>query len=277
MGKKRLLLCLVVVVVLAAGLGGCATLRSPVTSQQDHPIDYSQDTALRLGLTYEYNRQDDKKVNLDGYEKKYYLYAYSAACDDGGPCSTESRTTVRNRIIHELIGVVDENFHQYERKLRHDRDNKDVITKTLSIITTTVGAFTPTGTTQILSGVDTAFKGFSETIDTTMFHSLSTEALINQMRKNRAVILQGIYGRMQICLDKEYPLQAAIGDLIRYYNEGSVTSALVSLAGDTASSANVAIDKANRAKSGLPPKPEAGDPAAAAPANIPTGGQAPRN
>jgi hypothetical protein len=48
--------------------------------------------------------------------------------------------------------------------------------------------------------------------------------------------------------ETKYPMEAAIRDVIRYYNEGSVTSALVSLLSDSAEVQKKAKEGADAAK-----------------------------
>jgi hypothetical protein len=176
-------------------------------------------TTLGTNLTYNY---------ADTTADNYFLTVYKNATGD--------KKAARNRIIFELMTLVDDEYAQHERSIRVKRNTKDLIFKTTSIGLTGWASLAADGTAQALAALDTGVKGVGEAIDTTVYEQNSTEVLINTMRARRASVAEQIYAAMASDDDK-YPLEAAMRDIVRYFYEGSTTSALAALAESTASKA----------------------------------------
>ena len=88
----------------------------------------------------------------------------------------------------------------------------------------------------------TAFKGGRKSIDLNFFREKTTEILISKMRASRSrvetKISKGLTGNVGA-----YSLDESLGDLINYFNAGSLTSALVELADQAALDAKVAKEE----------------------------------
>jgi hypothetical protein len=221
-----------------------------------HNIDYSKPTALGPNLTYTYICGPEKSKKKDPFKTasgsstdatpgkcpdSYFKAAYQSETD------ASKQKVIRNRIIYELITVIDDDYAVYEIQIRLDRSWKDIVVSVVSIGLTGTATLAGKGAANTLAAVDTGIKGANAAVDTNLMRDKSTEILLNAMRANRAKVLQDIYAKLDSGTDK-YPLEAAMSDLVRYYNEGSLTAALTSLATETAADSKKQIEAAETKK-----------------------------
>ncbi|MBY0236235.1 MAG: hypothetical protein K2W93_14740 [Burkholderiaceae bacterium] len=184
------------------------------------PIETGTISTFGLAPTFEY------KSNASA---NFYLTQYNNA-------KPEEKENVRNRITFEFMTLIDEDYGAYERKLRGSKAFKDSTVETTSLIITGVASISTGGAPAILAAMDTVLKGSNSSIDKNFLGDRVPELIINKMRANRSLIAGQIYEKLNLP-DSNYPLQAAIRDLMRYYGEGSVTSALSALSTDAANDA----------------------------------------
>jgi hypothetical protein len=161
----------------------------------------------------------------------YFKDAYKTAVEAG------KGREVRNRILFELMGMVDDYYYRYTINLRDD-----VIGKNLAVSLAGIGtsfAATLAGGEQmktVLAAVSTGVQTFSTAIDKEVFLDHTVQAIRFQMDANRSTIAAEMLPKMTAQPD-DYPLEAGLRDIVRYYDAGTVTSALSTL------SANAAKDK----------------------------------
>jgi hypothetical protein len=195
---------------LVAVICGCSEFRPD--------IKLAGPTGLGTALTYDY---------LHTNSDNYFLKRYQT------PPAGEDQKTVRNRILFELMDLVDDDYSRFERALRSDKAYKDVIIKMVSLGLSGGATFAGQTTANILAGIDTGVKGASDAVDLKAWGNNAPEILINKMNADRAAVAAHIYQNMANSV-AAYPLEAGIQDVIRYRNEGYVTPALASLAASTA-------------------------------------------
>jgi hypothetical protein len=208
-------------------LGGCATATRTL-----EPNDLSR-SSLGLPHTYSYS------ASAASPSAPYFLEQYQNA--------GSQRREVRNRIVMELMGLIDDEYGKFERQLSADTRGKNFGVSSGSIALTGVASFSAGATAKVLAAIDTALKGVSGAVDKDLLAGRASEALIYQMRANRSKVQGEIYVRMNGD-DLAYPLEAAIRDLINYFNEGSVSVALSSLTQSAATQAASAASSAGVAR-----------------------------
>lgn len=179
-------------------------------SETPRKIKFKNNSNLGLGLTYNYTQPAKSNYFKDRIEH------------------ASDKKAERNRVIFELMGLIDSEFYHFERYLRSDRAIKDTLATWLSIALTAGAAITGGETGQILAAIDTGFKGANEAVDKNIFKDYATEALLNQMNTRRSEIASQIYQSMTNSIEA-YPMEAAIRDLEHYHNEGYVTPAIMAL------------------------------------------------
>lgn len=218
---------------------GCQTIHKTMPwlcgSLFRDPIVDRNTTGLGTALKYDY--KDNKAPN-------YFLTCYERASDNEIKGTTvRERTAVRNSIMYELMGVVDAEYAEFEVKLRTDRAAKDIAVRWLSLGLTGTAAFSGGSASQILAGIDTGVKGGNEAWDSNMLGGKANDILDNTMRAERAKVEESVYTSMKKSC-AEYPLEAGIRDIVNYYRQGHVTSALNALTKNTAAEAKAAEAKA---------------------------------
>lgn len=180
-------------------------------------------------LTYRYTPiTGQRNVDDSGSGKIYFKTAYQEACASG------NGREVRNRILFELMGMVDDYYYRYTINLRSDVIGKNLLVN-LSGIGTSFAASLVGGEQikTVLSAISTGIQTFSTAIDKEVFMDNTVQALRFQMDANRAGIATQMFEKMGDGT-AAYPLEAGLRDIIRYYDAGTLTSALSSLSAKAA-------------------------------------------
>lgn len=191
--------------------------------------------AFKEGVTLQFAYTDPKATN-------FFRTVYRTAA---GP---KEQRRVRNDVIDELMGLINQNYRKYEVDLRAGRTTFDVLS-TLTAMGLTAAATAVGGeeTKTILSAIATGVLGANAAVDKALFKDLTTEALASQMQALRAERAKLIFEGRKKSLD-EYSLNNALDDLVEYYNAGFVTRALQALVVKTGEAAKQAQEEANEAR-----------------------------
>jgi|SRR5689334_1837480 len=141
---------------------------------------------------------------------------------------------VRNELLENALPFVDEAYADFVTDLQAGRDRANFVADVVELGTTAaVGITNGDRPLQILGVALTAFRGGRRSADLNFFKEQTTPVLITQMDGNRARIRTTILTREQAGVD-DYPLGAAIADIVEYYNAGSLVRAFTELQKDTA-------------------------------------------
>jgi len=191
---------------------------------------------------------DAKKLPAFNYTvasgAKYYLTVYNNAA----AASEADGETARNQILNDLMGVIDDNYFEFETNLRGDKAvqemGTDIATLGLTAAATVVGA---AETKTILSAIATGVVGVNSSIDKQIFQNNAIQALQLQMRSARAAVEINLNNGMGKSL-KDYSLQNGIRDIVKYYHAGSLTDALIGLVQSSGNNAQLNQDSADAAR-----------------------------
>lgn len=176
-----------------------------------------------------YGHNDPNKVLTYSYDpslatasRPFFKDAYLAA--------GANQKQVRNRILYELMGVIDDYYYRYTTDLRRQAASKGIFVDTAGIATSI--AATAAGGNElktILSGISSGVQGLSKSIDANVLLGNTIQAIRLQMDSTRAVVATDMITKMkqQDCAD--YPLEAGLRDIIRYYDAGTLTAGLAGL------------------------------------------------
>lgn len=212
-------------------LSGCTTI--PVPVKLHTPVQTKSIEALQVQYTYLYLPENSR-------EAKYFRNAYSSA-------NATEKPAIRNRIIYELLTAIDDNYFVFESNLRETAGMKDTVVDWLSLTLTGAASISTGGAPRILAAIDTGLKGANASVDKNMLGAMVPTLLINRMRADRSDIEKKLYTSMKLT-DSEYPLEAALRDIVNYWAQGSVTAAMSSLAAATAKQADTAAGAATDAR-----------------------------
>lgn len=141
----------------------------------------------------------------------------------------------RNNLTERLLGVSDDHYIQLKKSLLNSRNSLsffgEVTATTLSAVSALLG---DVDTKSIVSTASTLTQSTKTSIDKNFFANNSTNAMVGKMDADRATIRQTITTNEGAGLDG-YGLEAALNDVRKYDDAGTVTSALLSLAADASS------------------------------------------
>lgn len=147
----------------------------------------------------------------------------------------------RDQIVHRLIRNIDSVYFPFENDLYKRRATgsflADVTDIGLGLSTTiTGGARAKT----VLGAVTTAFRGGRKSGSINLYREQTAELLITKMQTSRNRELTLILTQIKDKNTDEYPLDAALGDTLRYFYAGTLHRAFQELRQDTAQRANEA-------------------------------------
>ena len=189
---------------------------------------------LEEGKTLQFNYTNKKN-------ESYFRKKYDEAADG-------DKKRVRNEIIDDLKGLINQNFRDYEVGLRTGKNFKDLIATLSSMGLTAAATVTGGQTTKaILSAIATGVIGANAAFDKEFFKDTTIEVILLEMENVRAQQEKLINdGKGKSVTD--YTLNQAIDDLVEYYNAGFVTRALTSLAAKAGLEAQSSKNDANKAR-----------------------------
>lgn len=254
---------LISVLLLLSGCGSSYTTQDRVTTDKvkmwDVDLYYryskTQDSAHSTQEpTPSYQQQDvrSEKVGTGikvsepstDYQGAYFWSAYDNASDD-------KKKIIRNKIMYELMFVIDDNYNDFEEKLRSNSAIKhawaDIISQTLTMTASIIpGGNAP----RVLAAVDTGWKGSNRAFDQHILAGKMMDAIIKSMRASRDKVAAKIYGNMKNSVEN-YPLAAGLKDLGEYKRQGSLDTAMTFIAEEVSLKAKAADSAKARADSSL--------------------------
>jgi hypothetical protein len=183
-------------------------------------------------------RSEDCQVeieNLDDYiNPSKYFQKYAEASD---------KKTCRNEIINAHIFAIDCFFYEKMQIISYGRSGVSLFSDLAVLGLNIAGGVVPATTAKtILSPVAAGITGAKTPIDKNLFYEQTMPALISKNEALRLKVKAEIYEKMQDNITK-YPLSAALDDLLRYQQAGTIHYALVGITVDAGKSAKEAQEK----------------------------------
>jgi len=189
------------------------------------------------------------------YPKDQFQQDVQAYRTDVTSGQLDAAKALRNQMAYRVMADIESNYGNFEMKLSSGRAIQatlaDATTLGLTAATTVVGA---SDVKDILAATGTAFQGTWTSYDKNFFAQKTTEALIAQMRAARktkqAQLITGLATRDVT----SYPWDAVWIDLVDFYYAGTVPSAMVEIASNAGTQADIATNKLNNAVAALTPR-----------------------
>ena len=200
--------------VVAFGLAGCAGLRQFPESSQDYATDLG-------ALDRDY----------DAALKKIYA-------------STNASTpkAIRNQMIETRMAVIDAHFKEFQSSLVKDNVRADFWIALIGVGVGGAGALASETASQILSAVSGGLAGGQAAYSKAVLYDKAMSALIAQMQASRKAVAVVIFERWAEDID-QYPMWMARTDLEAYYFAGSLPGAIIATASDAQVKDKQAEDK----------------------------------
>jgi hypothetical protein len=167
-----------------------------------------------------------------------------AKCPAGNVIDFNKARQVRNATIHSLIRITDYNYFQFENDLYVRRATGSFLADATDIganlaATITNGARVKT----IINASLIAFRGGRKSASIHYFQEQTADVLIIKMQTARNRVLADILKQLRDNDVSFYPLEAALGDVIRYFYAGTLPRALQELKQDASLEAKAAKDE----------------------------------
>jgi hypothetical protein len=184
---------------------------------------------------------NELNAHLKGAQHNYECYRFGPNHIDahGKSCTgfTQDLNTakaVRNELLENALPFIDDAYADFVTDLQAGRDRANFVADVVELSTSAaVGITNGERPLQILGVALTAFRGGRRSADLSFFKEQTTPVLITKMDGNRAKVRATILTREQTGVD-QYPLGAAISDIVDYYNAGTLVRAFTELQKDTA-------------------------------------------
>lgn len=210
-------------VILSFLLGGCHVgqrLKDPATL----PLTQGE-------LRWEQSLCDQlraPRTRLDDEFKSYYAEGV-----DGNKLKS-----IRDGYARRILGLIDEYHDRYRMQLHMDiasgATGFDFAQLGLSFATTVVGGAT---TKSVLGAVNTMVTGAELSIRQNFLNDQAMLTILSQMDADRAKRRLEINQALNRSGDDRYPLEAVRNDLLLYFHDGSLVTALLSVSKKTAETA----------------------------------------
>ncbi len=141
---------------------------------------------------------------------------------------------IRNELIENALPYIDGAYVDFITNIQAGRDRNNFMLDLVELGTAaSVGITKGERPLHIIGVALTAFRGGRRSLDANFYKDQSTPILISKMDGNRAKVRATILNREKSSVD-DYPLGAAVGDLVDYYNAGTLVRAFTELQKDTA-------------------------------------------
>jgi hypothetical protein len=146
----------------------------------------------------------------------------------------ERAKTVRNELLEEALPYLDDAYIGFINDIQRGRDRGNFVADLVELGTSgAIGITKGERSIQILGVALTAFRGGRRSADLNFYKDTATPILISKMDGNRAKVRAVILTREKQEVS-DYPVGAAMADIVDYYNAGTLVRAFTELAKDTA-------------------------------------------
>lgn len=172
-------------------------------------------------------------------QARYYCYRLgqnytSAGCSGSITNGLDLAKTVRNDLLEDALPFVDNAYMDFITGIQSGRDRGNFLADLVELGTSAaVGITNGERAIQILGVGLTAFRGGRRSADLNFYKDQATPILISKMDGNRARVRTTILAREKMSI-QDYPIGAAISDIVDYYNAGTLVRAFTELQKDTA-------------------------------------------
>ena len=155
------------------------------------------------------------------FEKRLNETSVTSALD------TQTRFS-RNSVIFARIAEIDALYNAYETGILTESRGTDFVLSVGTLAAGLLGGFTTGFTSQVYSLIGGGIGAVQTSYDKEILAESTVQAFISQMRANRSKVLSEIYVNLKAD-HTVYPIEAALGDLQRYRQAGTLAAAIVGI------------------------------------------------
>lgn len=168
---------------------------------------------------------------------------YEAALRKDPSDANNAAKGIRNELIENALPYLDASYMDFVTDIQAGRDRQNYLMDLVELgASAAVGITNGERSLQVIGVALTAFRGGRRSYDVNFYKDQSTPILISKMDGNRAKVRATILSREKNGV-ADYQLGAAVGDLVDYYNAGTLVRAFTELQKDTAIKTNESEEK----------------------------------
>lgn len=177
-------------------------------------------------------------------------------CDNGNQVNLPKAKRIRDATIQRLIRVIDYNYFQFENDLYVKRASGSFLSDAIDIGGNLAGTITNGERAKtIINASLIAFRGTRKSGSIHYFQEQTADVLITKMQTSRNRVLAEMLKQLKEQDVDLYTLDAALGDIIRYFYAGTLPRALQELKVDTSLQADAAKEAVRKVKGLTEPDP----------------------
>ena len=142
----------------------------------------------------------------------------------------------RNLIVQTRLYEIDLRYQEFERNLLLESRNVDFVAQIGELGVDIAGSFVGGNASQILSAISAGITGSQAAFNERMLFDRTIQALVSQMRADRATLKRDIILRLNQSITR-YPVMQALTDVADYRAAGTLLGAVIGLAARAADEA----------------------------------------
>jgi hypothetical protein len=174
----------------------------------------------------EYNCADSGYYNIDLSGDRFVPFNCSSSNVPHDPKEAEK---IRNRVLDHGVAIIDSAYGIYIRDIRKKRSVSEFLADLAEIgASTAIGITNGERAIQVIGVALTGFRGGRKSAELNLFDEKTTDVLIKRMDASRSQIL-GEIKQKQAKPTGEYSFDAALNDVIRYFDSGTLNRAFTEL------------------------------------------------
>lgn len=174
----------------------------------------------------EYNCADSGYYNIEISGDRFIPFDCSKSNVPHDPKEAEK---IRNRVLDHGVGVIDSAYGVYIGDIRKKRSVGEFLADLAEIgASTAIGITNGERAIQVIGVALTGFRGGRKSAALNFYDDKTTAVLIKRMDASRSQILGEIKQKQRKTTD-EYTFDAALGDIIKYFDVGTLNRAFTEL------------------------------------------------
>ncbi|KAF0249167.1 MAG: hypothetical protein FD167_1429 [bacterium] len=225
----------------------CITVFTTGCPQNNPTLDLKDDNYKNLLVSQ--LKQNIFQDEWRQYQCAAYGY-YSKGLVDGVPniatCPTaivksaDNAMRIRNEVLDNGVGLIDSAYGVYIRNIRAKRSIHEFLADLLLLGGSTAGGIVNgERSLQVIGVALTGFSGVRKSANLNFYDEKTTSILIKRMDTSRSQVLSEIK-QSQLKTPVEYSFDAALSDIVRYFDAGTLNRAFTELDKDVSVQSEIA-------------------------------------
>ncbi len=135
----------------------------------------------------------------------------------------------RDAIVFARLAEIDALYGEYENSILAEARKTGFILSFSGLTAGLLGGYTTGTASRVYSLIGGGISAAQTTYSKEILAERTVQAFMSQMRAGRAAVRAEIYNNLNSADQTKYPIEAALGDLRRYWQAGTLAAAIVGL------------------------------------------------